>query len=199
MELAEERGAFPNFEGSMWKVLGYPPLRNATVSTVAPTGTTSMIAGASSGIEPIFSGVFYRNVLSGKRLTEIHPAVERVLKERDLKIEDLTDEKIGEAIGRAWMPARQVSVEGHVKMQAVFQRFSDSAVSKTINLPESATAKDVEKAYLLSYELGCKGITIYRDRSRPTQVLEHGAGTLTTQASPESIAGEDEESICPSC
>jgi ribonucleoside-diphosphate reductase alpha chain len=198
-QLARERGAFPNFESSMWKRLGYPPLRNATVTTVAPTGTISIIAGASSGIEPIFSGVFYRNVLSGKRLVEVHPAVERALHGRGLKLDEMTDEKISQELGSAWSPAQKVSVEAHVKMQAVFQRFSDSAVSKTVNLPESATTADIEKAYLQAYDLGCKGITVYRDKSRSAQVLEHAAGVETTQASPESVAGEDYGKVCPSC
>jgi ribonucleoside-diphosphate reductase alpha chain len=197
--LATERGAFPNYERSMWKWLGYPPLRNATVTTVAPTGTISIIAGASSGIEPIFSGVFYRNVLSGKRLVEVHPAVERALKGRGLKLEEITDEKISEELGDAWSPAQKVSVEAHVKMQAVFQRFSDSAVSKTVNLPEGATTADIEKAYVQAYDLGCKGITVYRDKSRSAQVLEHAAGVQTTQASPETVAGEDYGKVCPSC
>jgi ribonucleoside-diphosphate reductase alpha chain len=181
-ELARERGAFPNFEKSMWKRLGYPPLRNATVTTVAPTGTISIIAGASSGIEPIFSGVFYRNVLSGKRLVEVHPAVERALRGRGLSLDEMTDERILKELGKAWSPARKVAVDAHVKMQAVFQRFSDSAVSKTVNLPEDATTADIESAYLQAYDLGCKGITVYRDRSRSAQVLEHAAGK-----------------VCPSC
>lgn len=198
-KLARERGAFPNYESSMWKRLGYPPLRNATVTTVAPTGTISIIAGASSGIEPIFSGVFYRNVLSGKRLVEVHPAVERALRGRGLKLGEMTDEKISKELGNAWSPAQKVPVDAHVKMQAVFQRFSDSAVSKTVNLPESATVADIEKAYLQAYESGCKGITVYRDRSRSAQVLEHAAGSKTTQASPESVSGEDTGKVCPSC
>ena len=171
-DLAKERGAFPNWKGSLWQKLGYPPMRNATVSTIAPTGTISIIAGASSGIEPIFAGVFYRNVLSGKQLVEIHPAVERIFKAKGISIEQVSDEKISRVLGKAWKPAQKVSVEDHVKMQAVFQRHCDSAVSKTINLPVEASLADVEKAYTLAYELGCKGITIYRDQSRPSQVLE---------------------------
>jgi ribonucleoside-diphosphate reductase alpha chain len=170
--LAKERGAFPGFKGSLWDRLGYPPLRNATVSTVAPTGTISMIAGASSGIEPIFSGVFFRNVLSGKRLKEIHPAVERAFRKRGLDPGTTDDQQIAAVLGAAWRPAQSVSVRDHIAMQAVFQRHSDSAVSKTINLPESATPADVEQAYLPAYAMGCKGITVYRDKSRPSQVLD---------------------------
>ncbi len=149
-ELACEKGAFSAWKGSRWQKLGYPKLRNATVTTVAPTGTISIIAGCSSGIEPIFSEVFYKNVLSGARLVEKHP----------------------DASTAAWCPAWKVSIEGHVRMQAVFQKYSHSAVSKTVNLPAGATVEDVKKAYLLAYELGCKGITVYRDQSRKTQVLE---------------------------
>ncbi len=186
-ELAKKRGAFPNWKGSLWQRLGYPKLRNATVSTVAPTGTISIIAGASSGIEPIFSGAFYRNVLSGERLLEVHPAVGRALERQgfldsDLKNE-LTDERLTSLLGRSWTPASKVSVDAHVKMQAVFQRHSDSSVSKTVNLPTTATPNDVFLAYMLAYREGCKGITVYRDRSRPTQVLE------------SAVSGP----VCPSC
>lgn len=168
--LAKEKGAFPNWKGSSWERLGFPRLRNATVSTVAPTGTISMIAGASSGIEPIFAARFVRNVLSGEQLTEVHPAVQRLLEKRD--VSDLEESEIEKAIGPAWKPAPKVNVDSHVRMQAAFQRFSDSAVSKTINLPFSATPEEVRQAYCRAYDLGCKGITVYRDQSRPSQVLE---------------------------
>ncbi len=190
-ELARRRGPFPNWKGALWERLGYKPLRNATVSTVAPTGTISIIAGCSSGIEPIFSGVFYRNVLSGERLREVHPAVARVLKEQGKDPAGVTDEQLGALLGPAWSPAQAVAIEAHVRMQAVFQRHSDSSVSKTINLPERATPDDVARAYRLAYELGCKGITVYRDRSRPEQVLE--------RASPGESASSGEAPSCPSC
>jgi ribonucleoside-diphosphate reductase alpha chain len=150
-ELARRKGAFPNWRGSLWQNLGYPQLRNATVSTVAPTGTISIIAGCSSGIEPVFAGTFERNVLSGRKLRQTHTLSTRS--------------------GKAWRTAMEISVEDHVKMQAVFQRHSDSAVSKTINMPKSATVEQVKKAYLLAYQLGCKGITVYRDQCRKDQVL----------------------------
>ncbi len=171
-DLAKAKGAFKNWKGSLWDRLGYPPLRNATVSTVAPTGTISIIAGASSGIEPVFSGVYFRNVLDGERLQEVHPAVREAFQKRGESLEGVTEEKIARVLGKIWRPAQVISVEDHVKMQAVFQRHSDSAVSKTINLPEKATPEDIGRAYKLAYWQGCKGITIYRDRSRPTQVLE---------------------------
>lgn len=176
-QLAVERGAFANWKSSLWQRLGYPKMRNATVSTVAPTGTISMIAGCSSGIEPIFAAVFARNVLDGKRLVDFHPAVRDVLKAKgrgDLidHPERITEQALREAMGAAWSPAASLSIEEHIRMQAVFQRFSDSAVSKTINLPHSATREDVAHAYLLAAKVGCKGITVYRDQSRRAQVLD---------------------------
>ncbi|MCM2324173.1 MAG: adenosylcobalamin-dependent ribonucleoside-diphosphate reductase [Oligoflexia bacterium] len=196
-ELASRRGAFPAWKGSLWEKLGFPPLRNATVTTVAPTGTISIIAGASSGIEPIFSGVFYRNVLSGERLVEIHPAVEKLFLARGVAPVGISDERIREILGPAWTPAQSVPVEAHVRMQAVFQRHSDSAVSKTVNLPAHSTSEDVGKAYRLAYSLGCKGITIYRDLSRVGQVLKKpdAAPVEALQDSPLDSGPES----CPSC
>ncbi|MCM2277993.1 MAG: adenosylcobalamin-dependent ribonucleoside-diphosphate reductase [Oligoflexia bacterium] len=191
-ELAKERGPFPNWKGSLWQRLGYPPLRNATVTTVAPTGTISIIAGASSGIEPIFSGVFYRNVLSGERLMEIHPTVEKAFSQSGIQVGELSEEGIGRVLGKAWSPAQQVPLEAHVRMQSIFQRHSDSAVSKTVNLAEACTPEDVAQAYRLAYRLGCKGITIYRDRSRSSQVLEKPAAPAET---PQDTGPES----CPSC
>jgi ribonucleoside-diphosphate reductase alpha chain len=188
VQLAKSRGAFPNWKGSLWQKLGYSPMRNATVSTVAPTGTISIIAGASSGIEPLFGGVFTRNVLSGQKLKEIHPAVEKLFATRNIEADSLTDELIAQELGEVWSPTRLVPVETHVRMQAAFQRHSDSAVSKTINLPESATLADVAQAYLLAFDLGCKGITVYRDKSKPAQVLDHPADA-------KSFRAED----CPTC
>jgi ribonucleoside-diphosphate reductase alpha chain len=190
-DLAAKRGAFPNWKGSLWQKLGYEPMRNATVSTVAPTGTISIIAGCSSGIEPIFSAIFYRNVLSGQRLREVHPSIERVLRAQGKSMESSSEDEITQALGHAWSPAQDVPVEAHVKMQAVFQRHSDSSVSKTINLPETATTTDVARAYRLAYEQGCKGITVYRDRSRPEQVLERG--------NPAESSSSGEAPSCPSC
>jgi ribonucleoside-diphosphate reductase alpha chain len=193
-ELARERGPFPNFKGSLWQRLGYPPLRNATVSTVAPTGTISIIAGASSGIEPIFAGIFYRNVLDGERLTEIHPSIERLYRERGLGLDAISEDRFGRDLGPAWSPAAEVAIEDHLRMQAAFQRHSDSAVSKTINLPESASPDEIARAYRLAHELGCKGITVYRDRSRAEQVLERPAAGSTGEGT-----DADEEAYCPSC
>ena len=196
MGLAKERGPFPNWKGSTWQRLGYQPMRNATVSTVAPTGTISMIAGCSSGIEPIFAAVFFRNVLDGARLVDVHPVIEGLLRNQGVTREKwekgVSDTDLLKWIGPAWSPASKVSVEDHVRMQAVFQRFSDSAVSKTINLPQSATVDDIEHAYSLAYDMGCKGITVYRDQSRSTQVLEE------PKRDPESSDNADGE-VCPIC
>ncbi len=171
--LARERGEFPAFGLSVWKSLGYPPLRNATVSTVAPTGTISLLLGASSGIEPIFAANIQRNVLGGKKLSELHGAVARALANRGVRAAGaISDAEVARVLGSAWVPARALSAAGHIRMQAAFQRHSDSAVSKTVNLPESASREDVARAYWLAYELGCKGITVYRDKCRPEQVLE---------------------------
>lgn len=188
-ELAASRGAFPNWKGSLWQKLGYSPLRNATVSTVAPTGTISMIAGASSGIEPIFSAAYFRNVLNGKKLLEIHPAVRQRF--AHLSLESFTPDEINREMGAAWVPSHRVPVDVHVRIQAAFQRHSDSAVSKTINLPRTATTQDVAQAYLLAYRRGCKGITVYRDQSRGSQVLE--------TAGSSDLLPESNEGVCLTC
>lgn len=175
MKLSREKGAFSSFEKSMWKRLGYPQMRNATVSTVAPTGTISLIAGVSSGIEPIFAESIGRNVLSGMRLESVHPYVQRRLARVRKTLADFsTKRELRDFLGSRWRVAEDVSVREHIAIQAAFQRHCDSAVSKTINLPQSATVEDVEKAYLLAYEMGCKGITVYRDQSKSKQVLDSG-------------------------
>jgi ribonucleoside-diphosphate reductase alpha chain len=156
--LAQERGPCPAFAGSPRQRAGEPPLRNATLNTIAPTGTLSLIAGVSSGIEPIFALAYERHVL-GTVLHEVHPLFEQ-------------RRQAGEAIDpRLFVTAREIAPEWHIRTQAAFQRQVDNAVSKTINFPAEATVDDVKRAFLLSYELGCKGLTVYRDRSRRQQVL----------------------------
>jgi ribonucleoside-diphosphate reductase alpha chain len=198
--LAERRGAFPAWLGSRWQLAGEPALRNATTTTVAPTGTISIIAGCSSGIEPFYALVYRRNVLDGAELAEVNPRFLALARDRGFGSDELfaAISEHGGARGRVdvpadvqrWFPtAHEIDVAWHVRMQAAFQRHVHAAVSKTINLPGSATAADVKAAYHLAYELGCKGITVYRDGSRTGQVLVTGARPVPVR----------DASICPEC
>jgi ribonucleoside-diphosphate reductase alpha chain len=182
-DLAEKRGTFKNLGKSIWKE--GKARRNATVTTIAPTGTISIIAGSSSGIEPIFAIAFMRNVLEGERLLELNPLFERTAKDQGFYNSDLLEEiaRVGstkgvegvpEDVKRLFVTAHDISPEWHVKMQAVFQRHTENAVSKTVNLPENATVKDVSDVYHLAHELGCKGVTVYRYGSKEGQVLNLG-------------------------
>jgi ribonucleoside-diphosphate reductase alpha chain len=184
MELGEERGSFPNFDGSIWKDK-YPAMRNATVTTVAPTGTISIIAGCSSGIEPIFAISFIRNVLSGTRLFETNPLFETMSKDRGFYSAKLLEEiartgsvqkieGVPDDIKRLFVTALNIKPEWHIKMQAAFQKHTDNAVSKTVNLPTEATADDVRNIYELAWKLKCKGVTVFRYGSKPEQVLYIG-------------------------
>jgi ribonucleoside-diphosphate reductase alpha chain len=164
---------------------GKPPMRNATTTTIAPTGTISIIANASSGIEPIFAIAYVRNVLDGKELVEVNPLFEEVAKREGFWNEDLAREvaEAGtvreiEAVPEYWRTVFRTSydirAEAHIRMQAGFQKHTDNAVSKTVNLPEEATTADVEEIFWLSHTLHCKGVTIYRNKSRNAQVLNIG-------------------------
>lgn len=181
-ELAEDRGAFPNIKGSIFDKAGIKPVRNATTTTVAPTGTLSIIAGCSSGIEPIYSLSYTRQVLNGLQLPELHPLLPETAKEEGFYSDELMDymakgrnlnerKDVPEGIKKIFIAAFQIPPEGHIKIQAAFQKYTDNAVSKTINFPPDATQEDVKKAYLLAYQLGCKGITVYRSGTRAEQVL----------------------------
>jgi ribonucleoside-diphosphate reductase alpha chain len=198
--LAERRGPFPTWSGSRWDDSGDRPLRNATTTTIAPTGTISIIAGSSSGIEPLYALAYRRNVLDGAELTEVNPAFQKLAIDRGFASPALFAgiAEHGGVRGRSdvpadvqsWFPtAHEIDVSMHVRMQAVFQRRVHAAVSKTINLPKNASASDVKAAYQLAYELGCKGITVYRDTSREGQVLVTGARSAIAAASP----------TCPEC
>ena len=181
-KLAEERGPFENFDKSIFKDKVDCVYRNATVTTIAPTGTLSIIAGCSSGIEPLFALCFVRNVMDNDKLMEVNPYFEKVAHERGFYSKELMDtiarkgsiqdlEEIPEDVRKIFVTAHDISPEWHVRMQAAFQKYADNAVSKTVNLPRNATVEDVLKVYNLAYELGCKGVTIYRDGSKENQVL----------------------------
>jgi ribonucleoside-diphosphate reductase alpha chain len=198
--LAEERGAFPNFDGSVFSQRKEPPIRNATITTIAPTGTISIIANASSGIEPIFAVSFVRQVLDNDILVEVHPLFEKTAKERGFYAQALMERvaehgsvkdisEVPADIRRVFVTAHDITPDDHVRMQAAFQKNTDNAVSKTVNFPKNATIEDVRKTYTLAYELGCKGVTIYRDGSRENQVLS------TSPKSSQTASSESEQAI----
>jgi len=181
-ELGKSRGSFHNFKGSRWEEKGLDAMRNATVTTVAPTGTISIIAGTSSSIEPLFAIAYIRKIMEGTELMEVNELFFECARKGGFYSEDLVKKitrkgslkeikGIPEEIRRLFMTAMDIEPEWHVKMQAAFQKYTDNAVSKTINLPADATVDDVEKAYTLAYRLGCKGITVFRYGSRKEQVL----------------------------
>src|SRR5918912_1319783 len=201
--LAEERGVMPNYEGSRHEARG-DRVRNATVTTIAPTGTISMIAGCSGGIEPLFAVAFMRRQ-ADRELPDVNPEFVRLAKERGFYSEELMEKvaregsvrdssafpEVPEDVRSAWVTSHDITPEWHVRMQAAFQKHTSMGISKTINLPSEATVKDVEDAYRLAYSLGCKGIAVYRDGSRDAQVLstgkteKPGEKPTMTPASPE--------------
>jgi ribonucleoside-diphosphate reductase alpha chain len=181
-ELAQERGPFPNLPGSLYDRPESPAYRNACRTTVAPTGTLSILAGCSSGIEPIYALALERHVLDGARLFEVHPLFEEVARRRGFWAADLVERiaaapslaqvaGVPEDVHGLFITAHEVDPRWHVEVQAAFQKEVDNAVSKTVNLPHEATVQDVADIYWMAYETGCKGITVYRDRSRAKQVL----------------------------
>ncbi len=186
-EMAKKYGAFPNFKQSVFAEGNEKPVRNATITTIAPTGTISIIAGASSGIEPYFAIAFVRKkVLDGDPMPEVNPYFVEIAKEKEFYSEELmkkiaetgTVQEIEEApqeIKDIFKTALDISPEWHIKIQAAFQKYTDNAVSKTVNFPEHATPEDIRQAYDLAHQLGCKGLTVYRDKSRD-QVLNIGEG-----------------------
>ena len=185
VELAGERGVFPAFEGSLYDAPSGPKVRNATRTTIAPTGTLSIIAGCSSGIEPLFALSYVRNILDNDRLIEINPYFEEVAKREGFYSEGLMKElarrgsikdvgDIPERVKKLFVTAHDITPEWHVRMQAAFQKSTNNAVSKTVNFPHDATREDITKVFMLAYKEGLKGITIYRDRSKDRQVLSTG-------------------------
>ncbi len=192
-ELARQRGAFPNWEGSIWDTVHHRKVRNATCTTIAPTGSISIIARCSSGIEPIFSLAVKRRALDGQEFVEFHPLLEQMGEQQGW-----LDEPVKAALleGRhpteipgfpkqlagLFVTAHEVAPEWHVRVQAAFQEYVDNAVSKTVNLPNDATLEDVDKVFRLAYKLGCKGITVYRDSSRQGQTLSAPGGASHSTA-----------------
>ncbi|HOG31377.1 MAG TPA: vitamin B12-dependent ribonucleotide reductase [Candidatus Syntrophosphaera sp.] len=210
VELAEEKGSFPNFPGSIystrhlsrktklkdWDALGKDiaekGIRNATLTTIAPTGTISMILDTSSGIEPQFSLVYVKNVMDGDKLLYVNKWFRKALEEAGMHSQELLEkvaqagsiadiEEIPAAIRDIFLTAHDISPEWHIRMQAAFQQYTDNAVSKTINFPNSATVEDIRIAYELAYQLGCKGLTVYRDGSRENQVLCSGSSPQSSE------------------
>ncbi|MCL6613809.1 MAG: ribonucleoside reductase class II, partial [Firmicutes bacterium] len=199
--LAEERGPFPNFRGSVYDRPGGVALRNATTTTIAPTGTLSIIADTTGGIEPLFSVAFTRQILDNDRLIEVNPLFARMAEERGFYRRELIEAVaergsvrglpgVPEELGRLFVTAHEIAPEWHVRMQAAFQEHTDNAVSKTVNFPREAAPADVEKVYHLAFKLGCKGVTVYRDGSIQDQPMQKGIEkqkqeTITLRAEPE--------------
>ncbi|RLJ07497.1 MAG: hypothetical protein DRP12_02075, partial [Candidatus Aenigmatarchaeota archaeon] len=180
-ELGRKRGSFPAFKGSLWDRKGYRAMRNATTTVIAPTGSISIIAGCSSGIEPVFALSYVRKILGGRELLETNWVFERVAKDLGFYSAELMLEiaKTGSIqhldlpkwVKRVFKTALDIKPEWHVRMQAAFQKWVDSSVSKTVNFPPNATPEDFNRAFRLAYKLKCKGITAYRYGSKPEQVL----------------------------
>lgn len=195
-ELAKERGAFPNFEKSVFAEKKMAPLRNATVTTIAPTGTISLISSCSSGVEPLFAIAYEKHVMDNEKLVEVHSDFIKVARERGFYSEELMEKvakqgnlkgikEVPEDVARVFVTSHLISPEWHIRMQAAFQKHTDNAVSKTVNFPFDATKKDVETVFRLAHTLGCKGVTVYRDGSRDEQVLNVGNGKKAEKASSE--------------
>jgi ribonucleoside-diphosphate reductase alpha chain len=206
--LAKERGVFPAFPGSVYDKAGGKRLRNATRTTIAPTGTISIIAGCSSGIEPLFALAFYRRVLNEDKLVEVNQLFKETAIREGFYQEEIMRQiaqkgtvqgldEVPERFQQLFVSAHDIDPEWHVKIQAAFQKYTDNAVSKTINFRKEATREEVREAYLLAYRLGCKGITIYRDGSKERQVIYHGTATrdkkIGPRARPSVIRGTTEK------
>ena len=193
--LGKQRGVFANFDRSIYKNNADYTLRNATTTTIAPTGTLSILAGCSSGIEPLFALSFIRRVMDNNELTEVNPWFEKAAMQQGFYSPELMEtiariggiaeiDEIPEHVKKVYVTAHDVSPEWHIRMQAAFQKYTDNAVSKTVNLPESATPEDVMAIYDQAFDLGCKGVTIYRDGSKENQVLSFNNGV---KSQPESL------------
>ena len=217
-ELASRRGTFPAWEGSAYNktntggVLGSGPMRNSAPTTIAPTGTISIIAGASSGVEPLFALSYVRNVMDNTRLVEGYPYFQAVARHEGFYSPELMEQlaergsletiDVPQWVKDVFRTSHDISPEWHVRMQAAFQKHTDNSVSKTINFPKDATVDEVRRAYMLAYDLGCKGITVYRDGSKDGQVLSFAGSkeheepepsqTLTPRERPQTTQGVTE-------
>lgn len=200
-ELAKKRGNFSAYEGSIFDAPETPHMRNATVTTVAPTGTISIIAGCSSGIEPIFAVAYERRVLDGEALFEMHPLFEQMARQDGFYSKELAEQiaetgslqnikGIPNKIKRLFVTAHDVAPEWHIRIQAAFQKYTDNAVSKTVNFPHDAIPDDIEKVYRLAHETECKGVTIYRYGSRDHQVLNIGREQVQQPTETETRFGQ---------
>lgn len=225
-KLGAEKGNFPNFEGSRWqKKMKYKHMRNSTCTTIAPTGSISMASGVSSGIEPLFALSYYKQVMGGMRIPEVNqdlilkletefknnPEKFASIKQKVVSIGNISQIKeISKNIRELFRTAMDLSAEEHIKMQAAFQKYTDNAVSKTINLPQSASVRDVQKSFILAWKLKCKGITVYRDKSRDYQVLNVGAAEKSHKAGSQPLqikTNKDimekkyaqKDGVCPEC
>ncbi|MBL7157451.1 MAG: vitamin B12-dependent ribonucleotide reductase [Candidatus Omnitrophica bacterium] len=199
-ELAKERGVFPNFEKSIYAKYKKLHLRNATLTTVAPTGSISIIAGCSSGIEPLFAISYVRKILDNERFVEVHPYFEKIAKERDFHSSELMKriaeqgsikdiKEIPQDVRELFVTSFDVTPAWHIRVQAAFQRHTHNAVSKTVNFPNESTTEDIREVYMLAYKTGCKGVTVYRSGSREEQVLNLEKEKKTKEEEPLSKIG----------
>ena len=202
-ELVELRGPFPNIEASTYDAPGRVKVRNATRTTIAPTGSISIIANCSSGIEPLFAISYVRNVMDNTKLLEVHSLFKEVAQRKGFFSQELMEkvastgtiqhiEEIPPQVRKLFVTAHDISPEWHIRLQSAFQKYTDNAVSKTVNFPAEATKEDVAKVYMLANDLGCKGVTIYRDRSRDVQVLN-----IDSAESPAHDVVTDDEMVKP--
>lgn len=209
--LAQQRGTFPLFEQS--SLAQGMPQRNGTIATIAPTGTLSIIAGCSSGVEPVFAYVYIRNIMDGTELLEVNPILKGELEKRGIYSEGLMRriategtvshiDELPKDLRKVFVSTHDISPEYHIRMQAAFQKYTDNAVSKTVNFDHAAARQDVADVYKLSYQLGCKGVTIYRDGSRDAQVLNIGkvnkgaepaTGHIIPRPRPDAVTGVTEK------
>jgi ribonucleoside-diphosphate reductase alpha chain len=200
MEIAEKKGVFPFYDKSIYKDQGIK-IRNATTTTIAPTGTLSIIAGVSSGVEPIFAICYIRNVMDNDELVEVNPIFKELAVEKGFYSDELMKriakkstikdfDEIPAEIQNVFVTSHDISPEWHVKMQATFQKYTDNAVSKTVNLRNEATKDDVRDVFKLAYKTNCKGVTIYRDGSRDAQVLN--IGSVKGKDDKKGVEGEKE-------